>query len=479
MARTEHVGMGAKAWGVASVLVALVMGATAAPAMEPQLVAAARSTGVIAFEPTITARDGRIFFSHMAESPLAIPGLGTSVGGVFAEILLMRSDDAGRAWTDVTPRIGGETFPIQSNDPYVWTDPATGRTFLLELQGACTAVLFSDDGGATWLPSALPCTAPQDHPTIWTSTPRATPTAGYPSLVHLCVNAYAGTVCTRSLDGGLTFGPIAPVVLSLDPSQPGVGGIRSYCSGLMHHGTSGADGVLYIGKGHCGTPVVARSLDDGLSWTAAAVTEGASMALDAQSWADVSVAVDEVGSVYASWIDEDHLPTVAVSRDGGVTWSAPFGVAAAGVAMTDFMTVAAGAEGRIAVSYLGTTSNKPYGSMEGADTWQAYLAVVEDALAPVPTVRTTVLHDPADPIARGVCGGSRCYADGLEGGAGDFLDLIIDEHGRPWAALVDNCRDICRAPSGTENSKTGLGLVGTLAAGPRLRGPAGPLPPLE
>lgn len=53
---------------------------------------------------------------------------------------------------------------------------------------------------------------------------------------------------------------------------------------------------------------------------------------------------------------------------------------------------------------------------------------------------------------------------------GDFLDLVIDPDGRPWAAFVD----VCNPASCTSNAGWGAGLVGTLADGPKLRGAAGP-----
>ena len=46
----------------------------------------------------------------------------------------------------------------------------------------------------------------------------------------------------------------------------------------------------------------------------------------------------------------------------------------------------------------------------------------------------------------------------------DFIDVVIDQEGRPWIALAHN-------PGGEE------GIAGTLVIGPRLRGPLPPLSP--
>ena len=56
------------------------------------------------------------------------------------------------------------------------------------------------------------------------------------------------------------------------------------------------------------------------------------------------------------------------------------------------------------------------------------------------------------------CGAHRC------GGFGDFIDIVIDSEGRPWAALSHN--------------PANRGLAATMAEGPALRGELRDLPPL-
>src|SRR3954453_17442665 len=58
-------------------------------------------------------------------------------------------DGAGHAhWRDVT-----EPTAITSLDPILWTDRDTGRTISSQLLLACSKAMFTDDDGASWLPS--------------------------------------------------------------------------------------------------------------------------------------------------------------------------------------------------------------------------------------------------------------------------------------------------------------------------------------
>ena len=67
---------------------------------------------------------------------------------------------------------------------------------------------------------------------------------------------------------------------------------------------------------------------------------------------------------------------------------------------------------------------------------------------------------PDDPLdSTPDCGYRRC------GGFGDFIDIVIDHEGRPWAAM-------------SNNNYNDMGIVGTFSEGPALRGDEEFLPPL-
>ena len=70
------------------------------------------------------------------------------------------------------------------------------------------------------------------------------------------------------------------------------------------------------------------------------------------------------------------------------------------------------------------------------------------------TVQINADGDPLDTTAD--CGYNRC------GGLGDFLDMSVDQHGRPWFGL-------------SHNSAGDIGIFATITEGPTLRGTFGPL----
>ena len=73
----------------------------------------------------------------------------------------------------------------------------------------------------------------------------------------------------------------------------------------------------------------------------------------------------------------------------------------------------------------------------------------------ITTVAVNLPNDPLD--ITDDCGNVRC------GGFGDFIDVEIDDEGRPWIALAHN-------PAGD------IGIIGTLMTGPSLYGELKQLP---
>ena len=87
------------------------------------------------------------------------------------------------------------------------------------------------------------------------------------------------------------------------------------------------------------------------------------------------------------------------------------------------------------------------------------------------TFTTVQVNQPDDPIDSSNaypegCGYERC------GGLGDFLDMAVDQYGRPWFSLANNDA----APEPDE----GIGIFATIIEGPSLRSetvePLVPLP---
>lgn len=408
-----------------------------------------RLTGFGAFEPTLgVTSQGDLFMSTTD---------GETATGF---ISIIRSTDHGESWEDVTPKLAGTlSAPPTTFDPLVHVDQATDRVYNLDMEGlSCNWIKWSDDGGETWTHNPLGCGQPPvlDHPSLFTGPPRTVETVGYDNVVYLCVNRIADSACATSLDGGVTW-------LGFNPVFPGVNTEGELCGGLHGHGVTGPDGRAYLGKNQCGTPSVAVTLDDGITWE----TYPVSSEVPAKRH-DVELAVDDAGTVYALWISDDDLPYLAHSTDNGQTWSDPIMVAKPGLNTTTFPTLAAGAADRIALVYLGTTSDEDIRAMGTNDTWHAYLSTIVNATDQDPVIAAAPVDPLDDPIARGPCDDdNRC--DGI----GDFIDIVIDADGRPWAALVDVCNEAC---VGGDQNDEALGKVATLAQGPSLIGELAPLP---
>lgn len=174
------------------------------------------------------------------------------------------------------------------------------------------------------------------------------------------------TACWKSLDGGITFQRTGSPAFISDGTRTsgGTAGIPGLCLGTVGHGRLGPDGTIFLPRGFCDQPFLAISRDEGDTWERVQVADngmaiGVSAGLGIEDH-EARVAIDPAGTVYYTWIARDHLPYLAVSKDGGKTFGKPLMVAPPGVQETFGPSVAAGADGRIALSYVGTT-NSPGG----------------------------------------------------------------------------------------------------------------------
>ena len=432
---------------------------------------AARSTGRTAGEPTLgVTPDGTLFF------------VGLTTRGVPSSAVL-RSRDQGRTWEAVDPLVPGTDLDQQTLDPFLYVDQDTGRVFNLDLLLPCSAVSYSDDEGDSWAAGAV-CNH-TDHQNLFTGPAPAggAQPSGYPNVVYYCsidggaLGAYGTfTGCSRSLDGGRTFLRTAgPPFVDQPGGEGGSLGIPGHCTGATGHGAVAPDGTVYLPRGWCGQPYVAVSRDMGDTWERVQVAgNGFSTGPELEEH-EANVAVDPQGNAYYTWVAADRLPYLAVSRDGGRTWSEPVMVAPPGVNEAWNVFVDAGDPGRIAISYMGTTNSpgppycvrttatscttadgqppKPATAYAGT-TWNGYMAVSTDALARRPSFETATVNDPADPMLRGTCGPLRCQQ------AFDFLDVVVGPDGAAYAAFVDAC-----TPSQAEGcAPAGIGLVGRMEA---------------
>ena len=428
------------------------------------------SIGVDATEPTLGVdAGGNVYMTGFR------PGVRGSVPTI------MKSLDKGQTFEDVGPRLPTGHAPAQGTfDPYVVVDRDAGRVFMDDIWPlSCGQLSFSDDGGASWTTNPYSCGNSQvnDHQTLGVGKPRVVTTVGYPHVVYRCVNNVAYAACAMSYNGGLAFTPQVPVL----PFTRGA----TDCGAITGHLASDPEGRMFLATGACGEgPTVAVTEDDGMTWSAYVIDPDTPIEGGEH---DVEIASDEAGNLYAVWTHEGKI-VLSRSVDHGRTWTKARDVTAPGVTATMFAAVAAAGPGRIAFAYVGSTIEGGYegkptgiGGLMGdilgepdpkewhEATWNAYIGVVENALEDDFTIESVTANDPADPLARGLCGRTRCH------GMNDFIDVEIDADGRPWAAFVDVCTQECVSDPGTRWDQS-VGFVGTLVSGPSLLAAGGALP---
>ncbi|MGH2739877.1 MAG: sialidase family protein [Actinomycetota bacterium] len=420
-------------------------------------------TGFNAAEPTLgITEDGSIF----------VVGLDAETWPVFPSHTI-RSQDGGLTWEDVTPSVAGTPLHSYSEDPYLYVDPATSRIFTMEFLLPCSEMSYSDDLGESWTTTVMGCDV-QDHQTLFAGPPVLSPTPLYPNVVYYC--AIDGGVaeistlstCEKSLNGGLTFTRTGTPAYVVDPTQEGNDGIPGNCTGAHGHGVAGPDGGVYLPRGFCGQPYLAISNDEGATWARVQVADNG-MAFTADGMGtdhEAGVAVDAEGNLYYTWIAADHLPYLAVSSDGGATWSEPIAVSPPGIEAAGLPGIDVGDPGRVAILYMGTTDSPVQDGRPAPDAqtlWNGYLTISSNALAKRPLFYTGAVNDPKDPIIMGACGPERCQA------AYDFLDVVVGPDGAAWGVYSDGCFEGSCHHDGPALPNFGEAILGRFDGGPKLR----------
>jgi hypothetical protein len=348
-------------------------------------------------------------------------------------------------------------FARVSLDPILFTDDGhfggPNRTFSSQLNLVTSELSFTDDDGDTWLPtqgSGQP--AGVDHQSVGGGPYAApAPTHLYPHAIYYCSQDIVTAFCSRSDDGGLTFGPGIPVyafatVNGVDrPIAPGT------CGGLHGHVRVSPDGTAYVPNEHCfdanstSRPGVAVSTDNGLSWVVRTVPDGLSIS----PGTDPSVAAGSNNTIYFGYVNSDGHAKVATSADRGLHWSkskdagTPFGIQ-----NTEFAEVIAGDDNRAAFAFLGTPTAGDTQSSDFLGVWHLYVSITYNG----GHTWTTADATPSDPVQRGCIwnqGGSNPCRNLL-----DFNDITVDKFGRVLVGYADGCTGSC-VTDPSQNASTG------------------------
>ncbi len=370
-----------------------------------------------------------------------------------------------------------------SLDPILFTDhgynlaaPFVGRTFASQLAGTTSLASFTDNDGDTWTASeGGSLHSGVDHQTVgagpYHNLPGGLPfpkaPGAYPHAFYYCSQEVAAASCSRSDDGGLTFGASVPIYTLVD------------CGNLHGHVKVAADGTVYVPNNGCSEQAVIVSEDNGITWAVRNVgkPDNPGMFSSEGAASDPWVALgrgDTVpgGRVYFAYSLNDGSAMVAVSDDRGVTWKNNFDVgAAAGVNHSVFPLVIVGDDDRAAAAFIGTSAKGSVTDRAFPGAWYVYIAHTYDGGVTWTTVNAT----PNDPVQRGgiwLGGGSPPHRNLL-----DFNGIDVDKQGRVVVAYADGCTGpaCVQAPyEATGNSYTALAAIARQTGGRRLFGPDTP-----
>ena len=346
-----------------------------------------------------------------------------------------------------------------------------GRIFGLDLAAGTSTCAFSDDDGASWTPVAAGnYPAGPDHETLGGGpfhAPIPTPPApAYPNAIYYCSqNGVQNAECSRSDDGGVSYGPGVPIFDA------------TVCGGGIHgHVKVSPQGTVYVPNSSCGegSPIgadgLAVSTTNGITWEERNVP-GSTGSQDPA----IGIGQNNVGkpanqvpnTIYFGWISGDGHAHIAHSPDEGSNWQDDTDISSiVGSENSVFPIVVAGDDNRAAYAFLGTDP-----SYQPKRVWHLYIATTYDGGKHWILVDAT----PDDPVQIGnVC----LLGIGCSGGRNllDFNGIDVDKEGRVLVGYTDGCVN-CTNTKNITQSTDGHGTIARQAGGRRLFAAFDPIEP--
>ena len=433
----------AAAGGTTATTISLVAPASVAPPQAQPIGVAPRyyvypspgPLGNSAGEPSIgynwNSQNG-MFLSSLQTLKIVFPGkIKDAIDPVMAGLPAI----CDASWSDVSAPNTSAT----GLDPILWTDSKSGRTFVSQLTGANSAFAFTDNDGSSWTPGqAGPPDGGPDHQTVGTGPyPAGSPfapvaaAAGIKYAVYYCSQGNAAAFCSRSDNGGLTFGNGNPIYITQTDCGSTTGALHG------HVKVSPVDGAVYVAPKDCGgLQAVTVSKDTGVTWKIKTIP-----GTDADSEIDPSVAIDAGNRLYQCHIRKNGHVHVQTSDNQGDTWANDYDIGLSqNIELADFPEMVAGDKDRAACAFIGSTTPGNHDAKDYPGIYFGFVATTYDGGKSWHTVNVT----PGDPVqgAGGVCNGGT-LACGSNRNLLDFNEITMDEKGYPLFGFADGCIGAC------------------------------------
>jgi hypothetical protein len=382
-------------------------------------------------------------------------------------------------WEEKNPR----TTNILAQDPILWTDQKSGRTFAANsFYGANFSYAYTDavtpfDDGSLWVEAGIsPPNGGQDHETIGSGpyplimglpNPLSNPVNQGEMVFYCSQNGEGGAGCQRSDNLGSSYGPgVLPY-----------NGVTTKCGGLHGHVHVAADGTVWLPVNQCaGQQGGAFSTVSGNTWNEFIVAGnndvngGAAFSSATQTHgADPSIGLDANSTAYYCYVNNEAGGTeghvhVAVGKNTGsvtspaITWIRDVDIGAShGIVNAAETEAVGGSAGRAACGFIGTnvpdSTGATYENGNFTGVWYIFIATTYDEGRTWVTVNAT----PNDPVQNhtGIWQGGGSGENG-DRNLLDFNEITVDDKGRVLYGYSDGCHSLtCIQGDNSANERGG------------------------